>query len=65
MENYFRVVVKVDFEDRKGRTKKRSENYIVSAITPTEVEVKMTEYLKGSDFEIVTIAVTKILDIIK
>jgi len=65
MEQYYRVVVKVDFEDKRGRTKQRNENYIVLAITPTDVEVKMTEYLKGSDFEIVAISVTKILNIIK
>jgi len=64
MEQYFRVSVRVDYES-KGKLKKRIDNYIVLAVTPTDVEVKIREYLKGSDFEILTIAVTRFLDIIK
>lgn len=64
MNQYFKCAVKVEWETEKGQVKYRREDYIVSAINPTDVEAKITEALKGSDFEIIAIAVTKIVDII-
>ena len=64
MNQYFKCVVKVEFEDSKGRVKYRREDYIVNALNPTDVESKITEHLKGSDFEIASISITKIVDII-
>jgi len=64
MNQYFRCKVKVEFETEKGQVKYRGEEYIVSAVNPTDVESKIVEHLKGSDFEIVSISVTKIVDII-
>lgn len=64
MNQYFRCKVKVEWEDDKGKVKYRGEEYIVNALTPTDVESKIHEHLKGSDFEIVSISVTKIIDII-
>ena len=65
MNQYFRCKVKVAFEDAKGNEKWRGEEYIVSAVNPTDVESKVMESLKGYDIEIVSISVTKIIDIIK
>jgi len=64
MNQYFKCAVKVEFEDEKGRVKYRREDYIVHALTPTDVESKITEHLKGLDFEIASISITKIIDII-
>ena len=64
MNQYFRCKVKIEFENNKGQTKYRGEEYIVNALNPTDVESRITEHLKGADFEIVNISVTKIIDII-
>lgn len=64
MNQYFRAKVKVEWEDDKGKVKYRGEEYIVNALNPTDVEAKINEHLKGSDFEISSISVTKIVDII-
>jgi len=64
MNNYFKCTVKVEYETEKG-VKYRKEDYIVSAINPTDVEKKITEHLRGTDFEVFSITMTKIMDIIK
>ena len=65
MNQYFKCAIKIEWEAEDGKTKYRREDYIVNAINPTDVESKMSEELKGSDFEIIAIAVTKIVGIIK
>ena len=64
MNQYYRCKVKVEWENDKGQVKYRGEEYIVNALNPTDVEARVTEHLKGVDFEIVNISVTKIVDII-
>jgi len=64
MNQYYKVRVKVEWEDDKGKVKYRGEEYIVNALNPTDVEAKIHEHLKGSDFEISSISVTKIMGII-
>jgi hypothetical protein len=64
MNQYFKCVIKIEFEAENGKVKYRREDYIVNALNPTDVEAKITEHLKGSDFEIISISVTKIIDII-
>lgn len=64
MNQYFKCRIKIEWEDDKGKVKYRGEEYIVNALNPTDVEAKITEHLKGSDFEIVSISVTKIMGII-
>jgi len=64
MNQYFKCVVKIEWENDRGQTKFRREEYIVNAINPTDVETRVTEHLKGTDFEIVNISVTRIVDII-
>lgn len=64
MNQYFKCAVKVEWETEKGQVKYRREDYIVNALNPTDVEAKINKHLTGSDFEIVAIAVTKIIDII-
>ena len=63
--NYYRCTVKTSFEDKKGNLKYKKENYIVSAVSPTDVEVKMAKHLEMADYEVVGINVINIVDIIK
>ena len=66
-KNYYKCTVKVQYEGKKGELKNRKEDYIVEAISPTDVELKVANYMKGSteDYVITSIVVTKIIDIIK
>ena len=63
--NYYKCTIKTEFEDAKGRMKSRKENYIVQAVNPTDVEVKVQKFLEMSDYETVSISVLNIMDIIK
>jgi len=65
MNQWYKVVVKVEFEDAKGRQKFKKESYIVLAMTPTEVEAKMAKQLEATDYEIVGINTTNIVEIVK
>jgi len=63
--NYYKCVVLTQIEDAKGRLKNRKENYIVSAVSPTDVEVKMAKHLQMSDYSIVGINILNIVEIVK
>ena len=63
--NYYKCIVKTEFEDARGKMKYRRDEYVVSAVSPTDVEAKMTKELEGYDFEIAQITLTKIIDIIR
>jgi hypothetical protein len=65
MDQYYKATVKVQYEDKKGNVKFKREAYIVSAISPTEVEAKIAKELSTGDYEIVGINVTNIVDVIK
>jgi hypothetical protein len=65
MEQYYKVSIKIQFEDKKGNLKFRKDSYIVSAISPTDVEAKIAKELSSGDYEIVGINTTNIVDIIK
>ena len=64
---YFKVTLKTSFEDKKGNIKKKSDQYIVQAIGPTDVEAKIAKYMGNSiqDYEISSVVQTKILDIVE
>jgi hypothetical protein len=64
MNQYYRATVKVSFEDKKGNMKYKKENYIVFAISPTDVEEKLTKHLGMEDYELVGVNLTNIMDII-
>lgn len=64
MNQYYRVTVKVSFEDRKGNEKFKKENYIVFGMSPTDVEEKLSKHLGMSDHEIIGVNLTNIVDII-
>ena len=66
-KSYYKAQIKVDFEDAKGRLKRRTESYIVEAISPTDVEEKIAKHEEGSteDYTISSIVVTNIVDILR
>ena len=70
MKQYYNVKVKVETEteDAKGRPKTKvvKEEYLVEAVSPTDAEVKMTRELEGimGEFEVVSIVLTKVMDVI-
>jgi len=62
---YYKAVVKVEFENEKGKIKFRKEEYLVNAVNPTDVEVQVNKEMEGAGtFEIVSIVVTKILSVL-
>ena len=65
--SYYKATLQIEYEDAKGKLKKRREEYIVLAVNPTDVEAKLTALMTGSteDFEISSIVLTKIVDILK
>ena len=64
MNQYYKATIKTEFEDAKGRMKTKKENYIVFAISPTDVEVKLAKQLPMSDYEVLSINVLNIVEII-
>ena len=63
--NYFKCAVRIPGEDAKGKIKFRKDEYLVFAISPTDVEAKITKYLKDTDFEITNVSLTKVLEVIQ
>lgn len=60
------VSVKVRFEDDKGKTKTKTEKYLVDAMSVTEAEARVTSYMKGAqvEFEISSASQSRIVDAI-
>jgi len=65
-ENFWLAKVKVTTITDRGTQKKFNEQYIVSGVSATDVEVKITEEYKGfpQDWEIVNIKQMNILKVI-
>lgn len=64
-KQYYKCGVKVEYENDKGQIKFRKEEYLVNAVSPTDVEEQITrEMTGGGDFEIVSIVLTKILTVL-
>jgi hypothetical protein len=63
--NIFKAVIRVEYEDAKGRTKYKKENYIVEGVSPTDVETKIAKRLEGADYELIGVTLTNIIEIIK
>lgn len=60
----WKATVKIEEENDKGQMKKRSESYIVNAVNPTEVEIKLASELSGFDYEITNVSLLKVVAII-
>lgn len=61
--NFYKVSVIVEFDD-SGKTKHRTENYIVEAANPGEVEKTIAEEMDGYTYKIKSIALTNIIKVI-
>ena len=63
---YYVAKVKVVTEDGNGKQKKNTEQYLVHAVSVTDVEAKIHEEFKNDsiDFEVSSVSETKILKVI-
>ena len=48
MAQYFTVKAVFEVEDAKGKIKKQTETYLVDAMSVTEAEARITDYLSAS-----------------
>jgi hypothetical protein len=65
MEQWFKAVIKIETEDSKGRVKYQKQAYMVYAVTPTDVEKKLAEFITMADYEVVSISIQNIIDVVK
>jgi hypothetical protein len=68
MSQYFTVKAIFQTEDSKGKVKKQTETYLVDAMSVTEAEVRITEYLaeRGeNDFEVKSASKSNIVSVIE
>lgn len=69
MNFYYNVTVSIVTIDDKGKQKKASETYLVSAVSVTDAEAKVTNYLGGNgstlEFEVKNVSKSKVIDVIQ
>ncbi len=63
--NYYRVVVKTEYESKDGKTKVKKDNYVIFGVNPTDVEAKMMKHLEVTDMEIISINLMNIVEVIE
>ena len=63
---YYSAKVNIITVDSKGREKKQVEEYLVNAVSVTDAETKVHEQFKNTsiDFEVKSVAQTKIIEIL-
>lgn len=64
---YYKCVIAVSIPDEKtGKEKNKNEEYVIKAVSPTDVEAQMTTHMKDSvyDWSINSVTRTKIEAII-
>lgn len=64
-KQFYTVSIKFPYEDKKGNTKYRKEKYLVQAVNPTDIDVKIAKYIGAEDYEIVSIVQANLTDIIE
>ncbi|MDB4392680.1 DUF4494 domain-containing protein [bacterium] len=63
---YWQVKTQTEFENDKGRIQKTMELYLTVAVSATDAEAKMYKHNEGmSNFRVVEVKKTKILDVIQ
>jgi len=68
MAQYFTVKAVFETEDNKGKIKKQTEVYLVDAMSVTEAEARITEYLSErgeNDFEVKSSSKSNIVSVIE
>ena len=65
-KQYYKCVVKVEYENDKGQVKVKKEEYLVNAVNATDVEKQIADEMEGAmgDWEVVQISLTKILAVL-
>jgi len=65
-KQFYKCVVKVEYENDKGQVKVKKEEYLVNAVNATDVEKQIADEMEGAmgDWEVVQIALTKILAVL-
>lgn len=60
--SFYQVTIELADEDENGKVKKRKEVHLVDAISPTEIDSKVAEEMKGTlgEWKIVAIQQSKI-----
>lgn len=66
MLKYYQVVVKIKFQDDKGKIKTKTERYLVDSLTVTEAEARAVEFMKDypEDFVISSVTESRIVQLI-
>jgi len=64
-DDWYKVVIKTEYEDARGKLKFKKEEYVVQGNCPTDVETRIHDHLGVTDFEAVQISLTNIVGIIK
>lgn len=64
---YYTARVQVEFENDKGQSKKRTEQYLVNADSVTEAEAIVNEEFRDykGGFEVKSISESRIIDVLK
>lgn len=64
---YYKAKVREKIEDDKGKIKKTTAEYLVDAVSVTDVEVQITNEYKGVGFEweLLSVSETKIVKILE
>lgn len=59
---FYQVAVEIEVENEKGGTKKVKENHLVDAVSPTDVETKVSQMMNGTmyDWRILSMSISKI-----
>jgi hypothetical protein len=68
MAQYFTVKAVFEIEDNKGKIKKQTEQYLVDAMSVTEAEARITDYLASrgeNDFEVKSASKSNIVSVIE
>ena len=66
VNNFYNVKVQTIMVDDNGKNKKMSELYCVNAVSVTDAEAITTKYFQttSSDFKVVSVTETKIIDVL-
>jgi hypothetical protein len=64
---YYEVKVQFEFDNGKGKTQKKTEAYLVDAMSVTEAEARIVEHFKSSvvEYEVKSASVSKIVEVIE
>ena len=67
MIKYFNASVKFKRESDKGKIKVVTERYLVDAMSVTEAEARVVEFLEGciDEYQISSVSESKIIEVIK